>query len=132
MNINEKYSYKDFTNKNLLDVPVEELNDTTIVGSCFYQEATESQVEFDIFPKGITGVHFIRCNLDNIIVPDTCTMDLDSPDACSHRKIQIQNDMADWILDDNDNPIEPIDKKMREMENISIDPKDLPEEKIIA
>jgi len=41
MATNTKYSFKDFLNKNFKDIPVEEFNNTEIIGSCFYQECLE-------------------------------------------------------------------------------------------
>lgn len=112
----EKYSYKDFTGQSLKgeDIPPGE-----IIGSCFAQEGEEM---YDIFPDGMTGVTLSKCNLDNVVVPAGNTIDVSS----WNRNIIVQNDLADWVCDGADKPTEPIDKKYREHNKISIDPKDIP------
>jgi len=76
--INEKYSFKDFTDKSLKNIDSEELNDSLIVGSCFAQEVLgDTPMLIDIFPSDMTGVHFERCNLINVFIPKTCTYDSD-------------------------------------------------------
>lgn len=62
MAINEKYSFKDFTNQDFLDVDPSEFSGTEIVGSCFWQ----SKGKRKIFPEGILGATFTRCNMDNV------------------------------------------------------------------
>ncbi len=120
--LNEKYSYKDYMNKELSEEKASDFNDTEIIGSCFYQEGDPDQ---EIFPVGITGVNFIRCNLDNVKLPAGCTVF-----GGTNKKIKIQNDLSDWILDKDGNPTEPIDKKDREEAGISCDPKDIPVTKL--
>lgn len=121
--INEKYSYKDFTNQSFLGVDHSEFDKTEIVGSNFYQESKEGEdIEKNIFPVGMTGVTFRKCNLDNVIVPVGNTVETD----CTKKKIKKQNDLEDWILDKNDKPVEPVSKKMFERLGLSVDPKDLP------
>jgi len=72
--MNEKYSHKDFSGKSLVDVDLKELSDTEIRGSCFAQEVPfGEQAEFiQVFPKEMTGVVFVGCNLDNVLVPEGC------------------------------------------------------------
>jgi hypothetical protein len=72
--MNEKYSHKDFTGKLLIDHDPSEFNDTEIRGSCFAQEVPfGKQMEFvQVFPKEMTGVTFVGCNLDNVLVPADC------------------------------------------------------------
>jgi len=124
MSKNLKYSHKDFTDKSLLGLPASDF-DGEIVGSCFFQQCKEGDsVWKKIFPDGIKTA-FIRCNLDNVIVPAGCTI----KSGC-HRAILMQNDRQDWILDAVLKPFEPIDKKMRLRAGISIDPKDIPSTKI--
>ena len=65
--INYKYSFKDFTNKDLSTEPVEDFNDTIIKGTCFYIEGNGFSARF---PTDMTGVVFDRCNLDNCIIPN--------------------------------------------------------------
>jgi hypothetical protein len=123
--INEKYSFKGFMGQSLKGVPVEEFNNTEIKGSCFYQEAKETDVEVlsDIFPDGMVGVTFQRCNLDNVEIPAGNTID----GRCSNRKIKVQNDREDWVLSNLNAPIEPVDKKRFLQKGKSIDPQDIPD-----
>lgn len=121
--INKKYSFRDFSNKSFLDIPVIEFNNTIIKGSCFYQENYPNK---DIFPSGMVGVVFDNVNLDNVHIDKSNNIILDS---CTNKKIQVQNDWDDWILDNNFKPIEPINKKQRLKAGISIKPEDIPKEK---
>ena len=120
--MNEKYSYKDFTHQRFTDA-----DDFTgeIEGSCFYQEAGEDETPpFDVFPADMTGVTFKKCNLDNCVIPDGNTVE----GGCN-RVIKVQNDWQDWVLNKGE-PTEPTDKKKWERKGVSIDPKDIPAEKM--
>ena len=93
--INKNYSFKNFTNQNLKDVDVNELNNTEIYGSCFYQP---NQPNSDIFPTGMIGVTFTRCNLDNVNVPVGNTVQ----GCCTNKRIKQRHlDKLDWIVDEN-------------------------------
>jgi len=121
--INEKYSYKAYPYHNLSfkDKKSTEFNNTTIIGSCFYQECSEDGTPpFDIFPN-ITGVIFERCNLDNIYIPPGNIV----KDSCN-RKLKVQNDWEVWVLNDSFEPIEPMNKSERLKAGVSIDPEDIP------
>ncbi len=134
--INKKYSFKDFMHKKFLDVDASEFNNTEIKGSCFYQESlwnadslsnSPKDPRVDVFPAGMTGVTFTRCNLDNCKIPSGNIIG----ERNSNRKIRVQNDNEDWVLNDFDNkPKEPISIKRFQEENKSINPKDIPGEKI--
>lgn len=115
---NEKYSQKSFNNQDLSNESSSDF-EGEIIGSNFYQE---NKPNSEIFPQGITTT-FIRCNLDNVKVPSGCTM-ID----CTNKKIKVQNDLSDWILDDDGNPTEPMDKKLREFD-ISTSPDSIPSKK---
>ena len=121
MAINEKYSYKDFTHKTFTSTKPEEWNDTEVVGSCFYNETPKTNV----FPDGIKGVKFVRCNLDNVVIPKDCTME-----GGTNKLIKVQNDLNDWVLDENLDPVEPLNKARYVKLGISYDPADLPTEKL--
>ena len=121
MAINEKYSHKDFTHKILTDTKPEEWNDTEVVNSCFYNEKPLTKV----FPDGLKGVTFIRCNLDNVVVPETCTIE-----GGTNKLIQVQNDLEDWILDKDLNPVEPVAKARFVKLGLSVDPTNLCAEKL--
>jgi hypothetical protein len=118
---NEKYSHKDFTDQIFTHTDLSEWNNTEIIGSCFYNQIPLTKV----FPSEIKNVKFIGCNLNNIIIPDGCTVE----GGC-HILIQVQNDGEDWILDKDLNPIEPLNKTQFEKLGLSIDPKDITNVKV--
>jgi len=101
--INEKYSYKDFTNQDLSFEPAEDFNNTRIVGSCFYQENKKNA---KIFPKKMKGVEFDRCNLDNVKVNGTNKV----LDTCTNKKIKVRDDKFDLEYSDDDynNPVKKV------------------------
>ena len=121
MALNEKYSHKDFSHKTFVDTKPEEWNDTEVVNSCFYNETPNTKV----FPDGIKDVQFIDCNLDNVVVPETCTIE----GGC-HRLIQVQNDLEDWILDKDLKPVEPLRKAQIQRLGLSVDPRDIPLDRV--
>lgn len=125
--MNEKYSFKDLMNQDFRNVPAEEFNNSTIRGSNLYQEWQSGDVMKDIFPD-VAGLVFDGCNLDNVLIKDGMTiLDTDSG-ITSNRKICVQNDREDWVLNDSLEPVEPVNKKRFEKLGLSIDPVDIPAE----
>ena len=129
--INKEYSRKLFSYHGLTfkNIPAEKFNNSIIIGSCFYQEYLEGEHEIvkDIFPDFMEGVIFISCNLDNVYVnEDNNTILKETTSSCSNKIIQVQNDWDDWILDENLNPLEPINKEDRLRAQKSISPFDIP------
>ena len=114
---NKLYSHKDFTHKILTDTKPEDWNDTEVVNSCFYNEKPRTEV----FPEGIKGVKFVRCNLDNIVIPKECTVE-----GGTNKLIQTQKDGEDWILDKDLNPVEPLNKAAFIKLGVSISPVAIP------
>lgn len=121
--VNKKYSYKDFMDKSLKGADVAELNNSTIIGSCFYQQENP---DADIFPDGMTGVIFQRCNLDNVLVTAENTVD----ESNTHKKLKTQKDKCTWILDADNKPLEPLNKSKFIELDLSIDPLDIPTEEV--
>jgi len=118
--MNIKYSYKDFLNQDLTNDDAEGFTGD-IEGSCFYRETLGSDVPpFDVFPSDMTGVTFKRCNLDNCVIPDGNTVE-----GGDNRLIKVQSDGEDWVLDDQKEPVEPVNKKGFIQEGKSIDLGDL-------
>lgn len=118
--VNQKYSFKDFTGQDFKSVPKSEFDNTCIVGSSFYQE---NKPKSSIFPSGMFGVEFVRCNLDNVVIPINNTIHKTS----SNRTIKVQNDLNDWLVNKITlAPIDPLDKQRILDEGGSIDPADLP------
>lgn len=117
--INEKYSYKDFTQQDLSNRPVSEFNNTRIIGTCFFQDFPKSR----IFPPGMVGAEFELCNLDNVDVEAGNTVS----EKSSNRQMRFQNDLQYWIVDDQDKPIEPANIESVLMDDGNIDPAEIPE-----
>ncbi len=90
MTINEKYSNRNYTNflKNNALNDLTDANGTTIVNTCFYHEGYPF---LDMSKMGLMNITFKGCNLDNVIVPDNCTMI-----ECSNRFIRV-NSGVDWL-----------------------------------
>ena len=106
--INEYHSHKDFTHKAFRSIPAYAINGT-IRGSCFYHELIGTRnTRIRIFPEDMEAT-FEHCNLDNVHIPAGCTLV-----NCSNRRIKIQNDLEDWITDEDGNPLEPMAKYMYE------------------
>lgn len=102
---------------------------TEIVGTCFYCESSlgdNGDPYKHIFPATMTGVIFKRCNLDNVYVPPGNTITDDAGIPSSHRRIRVQNDMADWIVDATGKPIEPANLKAAIADGKNIDPNNIP------
>lgn len=85
-------SFTDYTGQLLTD----ETAEGVIEASCFSQERPDSR----IFPEGMTGVTFLRCNLDNVFIPEGNTVE-----GGSQRRFMVQEDGYDWLVDENNNPI---------------------------
>ena len=119
MAINAKYSNKDFTGRTFVNIGAYEFNNTIIENSCFWQENHPELKK--IFPAGMTGVVFRYCNLDNVEVPATCTIE----STCNHRRIMVQNDLEDWFVDSALKPISPVAPRIFDEFSQSKDPKDI-------
>ena len=98
MPINQKYSFRNFTGQSFVDEPAEDFSNSEIRGSCFSQDNfNPGRV---VFPAGMTGVNFERCNLDNVQIIGSNTLD----ERCTNRRIESQNDGKDWIINGNRKP----------------------------
>jgi len=122
--INEKYSFKDFTGMSFIENDPDEFSDSTIKGACFSQESNDDTLK-SIFPVGMQNVVFENCNLDNVLLPKTCTIS----GSTSNRNIRIMPDGNDWVLGTNKYVLsnrlvvlEPVNKKSFIKENRNIDP----------
>lgn len=91
------YSRKDFTGKTLIDKT--DMDDLIITGSCFSQEKPDSH----IFPENMTGTTLVACNLDNCFIPPGNTVE-----GGSRNRFLVQEDGYDWIIDENNVPIQRI------------------------
>lgn len=110
------YSSKDFTGQILKNKT--DMNNQIIEGSCFSQETPDTHV----FPEDMTGTTFIDCNLDNVFIPQGNTVQ-----GGTQKRYKIQNDLRDWYLDENDNPIELVGLKYWQMNGYPTNPNDIPQ-----
>lgn len=120
--VNQKYSYQDLSSRSKIDfrkVPIEEINNTEIIGSGFGNKGIPYS---KCFPDGMTGVIFTRCNLDNCIIPDGNIIGL----GCTNKQHKAMNDGENWIIDKDLKPVEPLHKDRFEKYGLSTDPKDIP------
>lgn len=117
--LNEKYSYRDLSIRTMdsREIPVEELNNTTIKGSGFGRRVPYG----DCFPKDMTGVVFIDCNLDNCVAPEGNTVI-----GGTNKQHAVMNDGENWIVDKDLKPVEPLKPYRFDAYNLSKDPADIP------
>lgn len=77
------------------------------------------------WPDGMTGVTFIKCHLNNLIIPPGNTV-ID----CSQKRFAAQNDGNDWLIDNNNNPTLPVNHKIFTKFGLPMpDPADIPVQK---
>ena len=101
---------------------VEIPNDTVVYASSFYQEGF---LDAQVFPKDMKGVTFINCNLDNCFIPEGNIVI-----GGTQKRIMVQNDLNDWILDEDNNPVKPVDHQYFEKFGLEVPkPEDIPETK---
>jgi len=74
----------------------------------------------DVFPPTAVNVSLYG-GFDNCVIPPGYTII-----KGTNRRIRVQNDFNDWILDSNGNPVEPMNKARLLKDGKSIDPKDIP------
>lgn len=115
MALNKLHSFKDYLNQSLKHLPAEEFNNSTIRGSCFYQEITYGNVlpidGVDIFPDGVTGLILDGCNVDNVYIKPGITVNGSSDIQTSQRKIMANSEGADCLTINNDGILEPDNTK---------------------
>lgn len=104
----DKRSFRDWTGCYFPDV---DWSGKVIYASVFSNETPDAH----IFPDDMKGVTFIKCNLDNVFIPDGNTV-ID----CWQKRFKIQNDLNDWLVDENNNPIKPTDYKIFEKFNLPV------------
>lgn len=107
-----------FKRKQFLDVDPAEFSDCEIVNSNF----TQHEPYTDVFPKGITGLVFRGCILDNCNIPEGAKLE----DGSLNRQYMLQNDGEYWFVDENLDPISPKNYGKYDALGLSKDPADLP------
>ncbi|MDD5199262.1 MAG: hypothetical protein PHC88_05610 [Terrimicrobiaceae bacterium] len=114
----DEWSFKNFSNqRNIFAGRGKELDGLTIYSTSFYQEA----LDVDIFPSDVKNLVLAFCNLDNVVIPRGSTLI-----ECSTRRIKVQNDLRDWELDDNDQPIKLINEEYWKQQGYFTDPALIP------
>jgi hypothetical protein len=113
----EELSFKSFVNADLSHF---DFNGKVIYASHFMHETPGANP----FPPSMKNVTFIRCNLDNLVIPEGVTL-ID----CLNRFFQAQADGQDWFVHEDDlTPIAPFDYKVYLKKGLPIpSPDDLPE-----
>lgn len=117
MTINQKYSYKDFSDQSFKEVNSNEFNNTEIIGSCFFQKEPNT----DIFPI-IKGVKFTKCNLDNVLIPSGNIIG----EKTSTNRIKLQNDLMWWNVNINKEPTTPFLVSAHNTLGLSTNSKNIP------
>ena len=107
----------DSIDKSYLDKRASFFNGEVVTG-CFYQQYFQ---DVDIFPSKIVCT-FKNANLDNVKIHRGMTLI-----NCSTRRIRVQRDGQDWILDAAGNPVEPVNKRIFEREGKNTDPTKIPQ-----
>ena len=112
--VSEEFSNRDFTGDNkTISIP----DGAVVYGSCFSRETPGATV----FDPTMTGVTFRNCNLSNVFVPPGNTV-ID----CQVTRYKVQSDKEDWVVDDKDAPVEPLDKDRFIRLGKSLSPDSLP------
>ena len=93
---NELFSNKNFTNMLFISINPALLNNTTITGSCFYQETNNFT---KIFPDNIENVILEDCNFDNCLLQEGIILD-----NTTNKQIKYNlESYADYIIDEEYN-----------------------------
>lgn len=93
----DELSGKTFTGTNL-----QGFTGKTVYASIFSKEVPDTLV----FAEGTNSVTFVCCHLDNVAIPEGSVVI--NPNCGSQRRYMVQDDGLDWLVDENNNPIEPL------------------------
>lgn len=121
LNADDELSFKIFNGWIITDHPELSLQGKVIYASSFQQEIPDSE----IFPKDLVCT-FVKCDLSNVRVPVGCVLL-----ECVQTRFKVQNDLRDWEIDINDQPIRVLSEKYWEIQKVSTDPKDIPVQKVV-
>lgn len=94
------HSFKDYTGRDLSELPASEFSGQTVRRSCFSHETPDSVV----FPPNMIGATFVGCNLVNCVIPSGNTTD----SSCIVGRSLVQPDGFDWWIDAEGNPISKV------------------------
>lgn len=115
----DEFSGRDFTGRTLTSF---DLSGRVIYATVFAQEEPDTL----IFDALVNGATFIRCNLTNVLMPPGNVL-VD----CITTRCATMNDGRVWELDEKDKPIRLTAEKHWRIMGASIDPADIPAEKIV-
>ena len=117
----DELSFRDFTGWDFLSRPEYDFSNKIIYASCFLNETPDIEI-FD----NTTNATFIKCNLSNVSLPLDCIA-ID----CIQTRYKVQNDLNDWIIDETNLPLKPIDWDIFTKLNLPIPkPEDIPDVKV--
>lgn len=116
----EEWSGRNFAQRILRDA---KLDGKTVYASSFMQEKPDTQV----FPDNMIGVTFVNCNLDNCVIPPGNTVI-----GGSRKRWRVQNDLRDWELDANNQPVKVLSEKYWIRVGYSVNPADIPTRKLAS
>jgi hypothetical protein len=119
----DELSFKDFTNRSLKSFGAPRLSGAVIYASCFSQEKPDSE----IFPNGMAGATFYNCNLDNCVIPAG-----NAVIGGSRRRFAVQNDLREWLVDDDGNPTTLLNEQYWADQGYFTDPARIPAEPIAS
>ena len=115
--MDDRYMGQDYAGRGIADIE----DGANVYMSCFCHEEPDTA----IFREDMTGVTFYNCNLDNVVIPKGNTVI-----GGTQNRFKRQNDAENWIVDENNEVVEPFEKKRFIMEGRSIDPVSIPDEKL--
>lgn len=116
----DKYSFKDFTQRNLLEA--EDLEGMVIFGSSFSQENPDTRV----FPDKVKKMTFYNCNLSNVFMVKPGWIVIGG----TERRYKVQNDLKDWEVDNTEKPIKVINEEDWIRQGYDVNPSKIPLTKI--
>jgi len=114
-------SFEDYSTRSL----VNDTFDDVIEGSCFAQVKPDTVV----FPTNL-AITFLRCNLDNCMIPKNCTIGSVKGINSTVRRIQQQKDKECWVVDKNNKPRYPVNQAEFIKNGISTNPADIPKSEL--
>lgn len=112
-NVDRDWSFKNFSN-----MPVPDLPDNIVVYSTLFYHETDAEP----FRRDLSGVTFVKCNLDNLVIPEGNTVI-----QCSQNRFKVQNDRNDWLLDERGDVAIPMNYRTFEKLDLPMPkPEDIP------
>lgn len=111
----DRWSQKDFAGRFLRDQ--RGMRDIAIYAANFSQEEPDTVV----FPDDAVNIRFVNCNLDNCKLPRGSSVV-----GGTARRFFVQNDLRDWEIDQQGQPVRVLNEKSWALQGYSVDPRDIP------